>query len=236
MAARRRRHAHCVITDPAGGSMTQFEPPGPGSWSLDPVHHPRPATRYFAETHPAPFVRGTAAFMKFYGALLGGMEAAYVNGFAYHAMRPVPDEEVPERFARAEQVWEQKVWREQLREWDETSKPASVKVHRELQSVAPGALSDDALVVYLTQCRDHHADMMFQHMRFTGSAMVPIGDLLAHVVAWTKVPPADVLAMLRGSAPVSAGASAELERLIAAISDDANARALLDSDGDPAKT
>ena len=42
--------------------------------------------------------------------------------------------------------------------------------------------------------------------------------------------------MLRGAAPVSAGASGELERLIAAITQDSSARALLDSDGDPGKT
>jgi pyruvate,water dikinase len=42
--------------------------------------------------------------------------------------------------------------------------------------------------------------------------------------------------MLRGAAPVSAGASGELERLIAAISGDKAARTLLDSSGDPGKT
>ena len=78
--------------------------------------------------------------------------------------------------------------------------------------------------------------MIFQHMRFTGSAMVPVGDLLAHLGAWTDVAPADALAMMRGAAPVSAGASGELERLIAAITHDTAARALLDSDGDPGKT
>ncbi len=47
----------------------------------------------------------------------------YVNGFAYNTMRPAPDEEIPQRFARAEEVWEQKVWREQLEEWDDDFKP-----------------------------------------------------------------------------------------------------------------
>jgi rifampicin phosphotransferase len=43
----------------------QFEPAGPGPWSLDPVHFPRPVTRYWAETHPAPFVKGTHDFATF---------------------------------------------------------------------------------------------------------------------------------------------------------------------------
>jgi pyruvate,water dikinase len=217
------------------GTPLSFEPPGPGSWHRDPVHFPRPVTRYFAETHPEPFLRGTSEFMAFYGAPLGGMEAQYVNGFSYSTMRPAPEEEIPQRFARAEEVWERKVWREQLQEWDDVAKPASIARHRELQAVDTGDLTDEELATYLTQCRDHHQQMMYQHMRFTASAMVPVGDLLAHVMAWTTVTPSDALAMMRGSAPISAGASDELERLIAALEADADARALLESDADPEK-
>ena len=72
-------------------------------------------------------------------------------------------------------------------------------------------------------------------MRFTGAAMLPIGDLLVNVVQWTDVPPAELLSMMRGTAPVSAGASAELEQLIAALKQDWDARDLLHSDADPAE-
>jgi len=219
-----------------GTTALRFEPPGPGSWSLDPVHFPRPATRYWAEMHPEPFRRGTREFMAYYGMPLESLETQYVNGFAYSAMRPAREDEIPQRFARAEQVWEGKVWREQLREWDDTAKPAAVRTHRELQSVNVDALSDDELAAYLTRCREHHSQMIYQHMRFTGSAMLPVGDLLAHLGSWTGVAPASVLAMMRGAAPVSAGASGELERLVVAITQDSAARALLDSDGEPGKT
>ncbi len=212
-----------------------FEPPGPGSWNLDPVHFPRPVTRYFSETHPEPFRRGTHEFMAYYGTLIESMETQYVNGFAYNTMHPAPESEIPQRFARAEEVWERKVWREQLQEWDDTAKPTAIRVHRELQSVDAGELSDDGLVAYLTRWREHHSHMMYQHMRFTGSAMLPVGDLLAHLGTWTSAAPSAVLAMMRGAAPVSAGASGELERLIGAITGDAPARALLSSDGDPGK-
>ena len=174
-----------------GTTALHFEPPGPGSWNLDPVHFPRPVTRYWAEMHPEPFRRGTREFMAYYGTLIESMETQYVNGFAYNAMRPAPEDEIPQRFARAEQVWERKVWREQLREWDETAKPAAVRTHRELQSVDADALSDDGLVAYLTRCREHHSQMIYQHMRFTGSAMLPVGDLLAHLGSWTGVAPAE---------------------------------------------
>ena len=219
-----------------GTAALHFEPPGPGSWNLDPVHFPRPVTRYWTEMHPEPFRRGTREFMAFYGTVIESLEMQYVNGFAYTTMRPAPEDDIPRRFARAEQVWERKVWREQLREWDDTAKPAAVRTHRELQSVDADALSDDALVAYLIRCREHHSQMVYQHMRFSGSAMLPVGDLLAHIGSWTGVARANALAMMRGAAPVSAGASGELERLIAAIRQDPAARALLDSDGEPGKT
>ena len=75
--------------------------------------------------------------------------------------------------------------------------------------------------------------MIAQHMRYTASAVVPTGDFLAHVGDWTDVPPAELLGLMRGTAPVSAGASAELARLIAAFETDARARELLASDDDP---
>jgi hypothetical protein len=59
--------------------------------------------------------------------------------------------------------------------------------------------------------------MISQHMRFTAAALVPTGDFLAHVGDWTGLSTADLLGLLRGTAPVSAGASAELDRLIAAM-------------------
>lgn len=113
-----------------------LEPPGPGSWEQDAVHFPRPATRYFQETHPAPFKRGTNDFARYYGMLIDGLQMGYVKGFGYNQTLPVSDAELPQRFQRAEQVFAQKLWREQLRDWDENHKPAAIAMHRELQAVA----------------------------------------------------------------------------------------------------
>src|SRR5438552_12635966 len=151
----------------------RFEPPGPGSWELDPVHFPRPATRCWAEAHPEAFARGVSDFTRFYGMLLGTLEMAYVNGFAYKAAKPVAEAEVPARIARAQELFERKLWREQLREWDDEIKPASIEVHLELQSVDPDTLTDEELVAYLRRCAGHHAAMISQHMRFTAAALVP---------------------------------------------------------------
>ncbi len=214
----------------------RFEPPGPGTWKQDPVHLPRPMTRYFQETHPAPFKQGTNDFARFYGMLIDGLQIGYVNGFGYNQVLPTPEAELPDRFQRAEQVFARKIWREQLRDWDEHRKPASIATHRELQAVDADALPDADLVAYLRRCRDHHATMLAQHMRFTASALVPTGDFLAHAGHWTGLPPAELLGLLRGSSEVSAGGSSEMERLRRAFAQDAAAREALASDDNPAET
>lgn len=213
-----------------------FEPPGPGSWALDAVHFPRPVTRYWSEMHPPEIARGFRAFTSYYGMLLDALDYGYVNGFAYHAPRPVAPEQVPERFQRAEEVFAGKLWREQLREWDETFKPASIRKHKELQAVQPDELSDAELSDYLSRCYEHHREMIYQHMRYTGAAMVAIGDLLAHAGDWTGLPHAELLGMMRGTAPVSAGASGELAEMVTAIRADPVAREILDADGDAGET
>ncbi len=223
------------MTESATTTALRFEAPGPGPWEQDPVHFPRPATLYLQETQPPSFWRGTNAFARFYGMLIDGLRGAYVNGFNYHQVAPAPEAEIPTRFARAEQVIAQKLWREQLRDWDENRKPSSIATHREIQAVKPDALSDEELVAYLTRCRDHHSAMIAQHMSFTGSAMVPVGDFLAHAGDWTGLPPSELLGLTRGSATVSSGGSDEMERLKAAFAQDPAARELLASDGDPAQ-
>src|SRR4051812_9466585 len=211
----------------------RFDPPGPGSWTIDAVHFPRPATRYWQEMHPEPFKRGFAEFAHFYGLLFGGLEYRYVNGFVYSQMQPPPENEIPERIQRAQEVLDKKLWREQLEAWDAKFKPESIKLHREIQAVDPDALSDDQLIAHIRRCRDHHSTMIYQHMRHTGAAVVPVGDLMAHVAEWTDIPGGELLAMLQGASPVSAGASVEQQQLVAALNADPAARELLDSDREP---
>src|SRR5215213_5413428 len=210
-----------------------LDPPGQGSWEQDPVHFPRPMTRYFQETHPPSFRRGTNDFARFYGMLIDGLQIGYVGGFGYNQVLPAPEAEIRQRFNRAEEVFAQKLWREELRDWDENRKPAAIAIHRALQAIDPDALSDAELVAYLTRCRDHHAAMIAQHMRFTVGALLPTGDFLAHVGDWTGLQPSELLGLMRGSAEVSSGGSDEMARLKAAFAQDSAARDVLASAGDP---
>jgi pyruvate,water dikinase len=228
-------HGAVEVSAPGAPTELQFEAPGPGPWEQDPVHFPRPLTRYFQETHAPAFKQGTNDFAKYYGLLIDGLQYGYVNGFGYSQVVPAPESAIPERFARAAEVFAKKLWREQLRDWDEHQKPAAIAAHRAVQAVDPDSLSDDELIAYLTRCRDHHATMIAQHMRFTAGAVLPTGDFLAHVGEWTGLPHAELLGLLRGSATVSAGGSDELDELKRAFAEDAAAREALESDGDPAQ-
>jgi pyruvate,water dikinase len=192
-------------------------------------------TRYFQEIHPGAFKRGTNDFARYYGMLIDGLQMSYVEGFGYNQIVPAPDAEIPQRFQRAEQVYAQKLWREQLRDWDGNCKPSAIAVHRELQAVDPDVLSDENLVAYMKRCRDHHEAMIAQHMRFTAGAVLPTGDFLAHVGEWTGLPPSELLGLMRGSAEVSAGGSDEMKRLKKAFAADIAARQILESDGEPAQ-
>jgi rifampicin phosphotransferase len=213
----------------------RFDPPGPGPWEQDPVHMPRPMTRYWQETHPGAFIKGTSDFARFYGLLIGGLQSAYVNGFGYNQVLPAPEAEIPNRFKRAEQVFAQKLWREQLRDWDEVQKPASIATHQALQAILPDNLSDAELVAYLRRCRDHHSAMIAQHMRFTAGALLPTGDFLAHVGEWTGLPHSELLGLMRGSAEVSSGGSGEMGRLKRAFTQNPAAHEALASSNDPAQ-
>lgn len=222
------------VSRPALPDGLEFEAPGPGTWTTDPVHTPRPSTLYKQEHDAEPFVRGFSETMARYGALLGTMQPAHLHGFGYSRMVPVPPEDVPERFARATEAFEQKLWRHDLRHWDEVEKPKAIARSRELIATDLDGLSTEDLVAHLAECRDHHSEMVYQHMRHTAAAIVPTGDFVTQAMDWTGLPPSGLMPLLRGSAPVSGGVSDDFDRFVAAIATDEAAQELLASDGDPA--
>jgi pyruvate,water dikinase len=75
--------------------------------------------------------------------------------------------------------------------------------------------------------------MMVQHMRYTAGSLLPTGDFLAQTGDWTGLPPAELLALLRGAAEVSSGGSEEMEALKKAFAPGSAAREVLASQGDP---
>ena len=147
-------------------------------------------------------------------------------------VRPAPQEELPQRFENAERAFVTKLWREDLRRWDEEAKPASIRAHLALQRVDPWALSDQQLLEHLVACYAHLGRMFEQHYRLVAPALLPTGDFIAQISELSGTSPAELLVLTRGSAPVSSGAEDGLKRLAEAIRDDEEAGALLGS-GDP---
>jgi pyruvate,water dikinase len=226
-----------------------FTAPGPGPWVLDGTHITRPATRIFQETFPDAIKQGLGACLAAYGSSIDFVEFGFSNGFGYlrpravgapaGATKPPPGLVLKLLFALhptikrrrkiARTVFADKPWRGDLDRWDREVKPQAIASHRRLQSVALGTLDDAALAAHVFACLEHARKMIVQHHQFDAPAMLPVGDFLAHAVDWTKRSPGELLQLMRGASPESAGESSELASIRTAILGDPAARAILEN-------
>ena len=200
----------------------EFDPPGPGAWQINATHVPRPWPRFQTALYSEQIGRGFRETGRRYG-LLFDFEMPFVHGFAYVRPAPVPEAEIPARSAAAEAAFAEKLWRADLDRWEREAKPAAVRAHLALQAIDPVDLDPDSLTEHLDRCRTQLGRMIYQHHWFNGAALLPIGDFLAHAVEWTARPVSELLPLVRGFSPVSAGRSEELDQLLAELSDDAGA-------------
>ncbi len=199
-----------------------YQAPGPGTWEQDSTHFPRPVTQYFLGVFAEPFMKGFKEGSGRYGLLFSHLEPALVNGFLYYRATDVdPDdgEEVERRFKAAGEALESKVWRKDLHLWDREFMPDSIERNRALESVVLADLDTDGLLAHLEAVRDNAVEMVWRHHKFTIPAILPTGLYLFHTMTWTGMDPGQLLAPLKGSSPVSLGATDELSRLAHAISD-----------------
>ena len=209
-----------------------FEPPGPGTWQVNGTHVPRPWPHFQTALYSEQIANGFREMGRRYG-LLADFQMPFVHGFAYFSLVPVTAEEVPQRFAAADAAFERKLWRADFERWQTEAKPAAVRAHLALQATDPGAMDQDSLAEHVDRSRAHLKRMIYQHHWFNGAALIPIGDLLAHAVEWTGRSVPELLPLLRGFSPVSAGHSRELDELLSAFAQDEDARALLTAAGEP---
>ena len=127
--------------------MTEWTAPAPGPWQQDSAHTPYSQTAIMQEVYPEGFNRGFSETFSRYGMLLDRLAMASVNGFTYHQPQPFdmpgPDgpmspEEIGAEFGRrlgvATSVFESKLWRQDLDDWDTNWKPAAIARHRSQQS------------------------------------------------------------------------------------------------------
>ncbi|MFD2091432.1 PEP-utilizing enzyme [Blastococcus deserti] len=231
------------------------DPPGPGSWVLDPSHVPTPISGFFADAMPEGYVRGWRECLPRYGTLLEEVTPFFVDGFVYLQNRPVgapPDAAGPpprevwdavvsqlpvvqERFAAAERALTGRIWRADLARWDSEIKPARLARQRALRAVDPRTLDDDALARHIDACRTALVEGVYQHHRHNMAAILPVALFLLTASGTTGRSTGELLELFRGSSPVSQGFPDEREQLRAALAADPSASAAVRDDGaDPA--
>jgi pyruvate,water dikinase len=228
----------------------EFPAPGKGPWELETTHFSRPISRFAGDSYIQGFVRGFSTGTARYGLLIDHLKPATSESFLYMqpapfmapegAMKPPPPPvlwlltrlhpRMRARIAQSARAFEEKQWRTDLQTWDTVDKPTAIEKHRHIQMTDVSALSDEALVEHLATCLDHATNMVEQHHKYTATAIVPIGDFLAHTVAWTGVSAGEACALLQGSSPISTGfAAEELEKVGEALAANPDAAARLRS-------
>lgn len=237
----------------ATDSPPRFEPPGPGAWSLDTAHFPRPATRFVTELFCEPAKRGFQEATGRYGLLLDHIEWAFVHRWAYLCPRPVTalgeagdtltrqewdallrsSPALGARVAASDQVFAVRPWREDVRLWDEVTKPGMRRDHLALQAAASRSRDPRELADYLHRCRENLRRSIYHHHRLNVAPVIPAGDFMVHAAEWTGRPTGELVALVREAGPVSLGAARELSRLAAALDGDPAGVAVLDSGDQP---
>jgi rifampicin phosphotransferase len=203
-----------------------------------------------AEAMPAPMMRGFKAGTSHYGALLDYLELAVINRFIYMAPRPVgapkgakgpPPKaifklltrlhpEIRRRVRRSAEVFQKKMWREDLRLWDDEVRPT-------LAAEAKALLADDLehatnaeLAAHVRRASAFLDSAIYFHHRFNVTVMVPLGDFLVQAMEWTGLSATELLHPMRGLSPVSAGGREELQAVRSAIQSDRPAMQVLMAD------
>jgi pyruvate,water dikinase len=220
--------------------------PGPGPWQQDSAHNPVSQSLLMQEVYPAGFNRGFEEAFAGYGMLLDRLAMGVVNGFTYHQPQPFdmpgpdgpPDHdwivgEIGRRTQVAHDALEGQVWRDAIRRWDAEMKPLAQQRHVEL-ATGIGQLDDAALLQRFHDCIEHTEAMVYQHHRMNAHALVPVGEFMLQVSAWTHRPPTSLFAVLDGHSPVSGVSPPEMQAALTGIRANAAAKEQLFSEGAPA--
>jgi phosphohistidine swiveling domain-containing protein len=246
--ADRTRRKNSMTTLDDTHAETNWEAPGPGPWSQARAHFPASITPTLQTMYPYGGNRGFAETFADWGVLLDGITSMNVNGFQYSQIVPFdapgPEgqrtaeyiaTEIERRAGVAAAAFENRIWRNAMRRWDIELKPASIVAHRALADIDLAALDTEGLRVHLHRCVEHLGAMWYQHHRFNGMVLIPVGDFVLHAAQWTGRPAASLFAVFDGWSPVSSVLPPEMEPAIDALRADPGARALLAGDAPAAQ-
>ena len=230
-------------------TLPVFTPPSPGAWELEQTHMTRPTSIYTAEVFPEAMMRGFKDGSRAFGCLLDHLEIAVINRFPYMAPRPVGapkgakgppprmlfkllqhvHPEMRRRIRRADDVFRDRFWRQEMTTWRNEVKPSIAAEAKALLAEDLSQRSLSELVPHIRRVTAFAKETIYWHHRFSIASMVPVGDFVAHVMDWTGKTPSEILQVVRGLSPVSAGAVEELAAIKEAVKTDPEAMAILTS-------
>src|SRR5262245_1530526 len=159
-----------------------FTPPGKGHWRMNATHVTKPVFGLLAEMFQHGLSTGMRDGCKRYGLLLETIEVRMVNGFPYSQPRPVgaPEgggrppprilfraltalhPELRRRLRRARTLFEDRPWREEIRDWHDRVKPRTIAAHAKLAEKDLGDLSTVQLAEHIEACMEHACRMLAQ--------------------------------------------------------------------------
>jgi rifampicin phosphotransferase len=220
----------------------EWRAPAGGLWELETTHvrgcQPRVfqerATRAFRD----PFMETAAR----YGLPISCIDVRFVNDHCYARVRPVgaPEPkpgkqskappafvlwtlarlhpELRRRAKAARRALDERLWRADLREWEQRGRVAMLATARALQSEPIEQRDDDELVDHLARALDHLELGMGTHFQLTPIHDVAVGRLLLACRTW-DIDDADVFPLLAGSSPASKASTARLATVAQALDD-----------------
>jgi pyruvate,water dikinase len=236
--------------------QTQWQAPGGGFWEMDDTHLSGASTPVML-TAAGHIMAGLSEAFRRYGVPLEGFDMARVGGRMYVRARPVgapdPDKgrgpggpppklvmkllfwlhpELRYRKRRAAAALEQRIWREDARNWHERELPARTEHNLGLQRVALEALDDQAFARHLREAVSGLNDGMRLHGTLIPAHTLPVGRYLQRACELTGAAIGEALEALAGASPGSMEAVEDIDRVVAAIRADDEARELLARDDD----
>jgi rifampicin phosphotransferase len=200
----------------------RWEPPGPGSWSLDDAHFSGSATPVYRAIHKAYFEEGMRQMMAVVGAPVSHLEEHFVHGRPYSKMVPLVGGDSTKGPPPAPILWaatrlhpgfrrrrrtaaaflDGRPWREVAERWNATERAEWSARNRALQDEAIAEVADAALAQHLERVVAHVHEAGVRHFVLHAYDMGPLGLLLVHSRRW-GLDPREVLGALAGSSPAT---------------------------------
>lgn len=220
----------------------EWKAPAGGLWELETTHLRGAQPRVFQERATRAFRDPFMATAARYGLPIACIELRFVNDHCYARVRPVgapepkpgrPSKAPPafvlwalarvhpelrRRAKAARRALDGRIWRDDLREWEQVGRPAMIVAGRDLQDEPVDQLDDDALIDHLARALDHLQLAMGTHFQLTPIHDVPLGRLLLACRSW-GIDDADVFPLLAGSSPASRASATRLAAIARALDD-----------------